>query len=137
MPVSTSVVILRDAMRPGSPISFGNSTPCAALDSITGPSKREKSRPEWQPSQSESVKMYLPRAIRSGVIATLMFERRRDGRLADHHVARARDADTDDAAEHQAQRSSDRFFIRFALILINASGGAGEWLTRLWDNSVK
>ena len=64
-------MILRDAIRPGSPISFGNSTPWPRCDSITGPSKREKSRPEWQPLQSESVKMYLPRAMRSGVIWTL------------------------------------------------------------------
>jgi len=40
--------------------------------STTGPLNREKSRWEWQPSQSARLYRYFPRASLAGVIATFI-----------------------------------------------------------------
>lgn len=65
-----SGVILGGATRPGRPISAGKTDPTPLRPATTGPSKREKSRCEWRPSQSARLKRYLARARRSGVAAT-------------------------------------------------------------------
>ena len=74
MPVSRSLLILLAATRPGRPSSAGMTLPWPRPPSSTGPPKREKSRREWQPSQSARVNRYLPRAIRSGVMRTSIEE---------------------------------------------------------------
>ena len=127
--------MFRDAIAPGSPISFGNSTPSPRCALDHRPAEPRKSRAGMAAVAVGELKMYFPRAIRSGVISTLMFDRRRDRWLADHHVARARDAAAPTSTRHdQTQNFQYALFIRLSLSYINATGARRERLTALWDN---